>query len=110
MNAAVDNDVITMYGNTVENVIIGTARRIGRQGPPHHRLWPQGDGASSASPVITVQSSAGKSDGAGGNGTGEKDIQIDDVNVIGGTYGYLVQTGTATTSTTTTLHQVGPGR
>ena len=93
VNAAADNDVITMYGNTTENVIIGTSPTSNNKDLHIIGCGHKVTAAAAGSTGHQDPATAGKSDGAGGNGTGEKDIQIDDVHTVNGTIGYLVQTG-----------------
>ena len=59
--AAVDNDVISMYGNTTENVIIGTSPTSNNKDLHIIGCGHKVTAASAASPVITVLSTAGKS-------------------------------------------------
>lgn len=96
VNASLDNSAISMYADTTENVVIGGGKDLRICGCGHKVT-----AANKALPVIKVESSAGKQDAD--SGKGEKDIHIDDVDVVGGaTVGYHVMTskvGSAGTST-----------
>jgi hypothetical protein len=99
--AAADNDVITMYANTVENVIIGTTTGSGGKDLRIVGCGHKITGALAANPVITVQVSAGANDG--NTGAGEADIHIEDLSVLKGSTGFLVQTSKASSNNTSTL-------
>jgi parallel beta-helix repeat protein len=99
--AAADNGVIAMYGDTVENVVIGTTTGSGNKDLRIIGCGHKVTAANGTLPVIKVQATAGISDG--NNGAGEKDIHIDDVNVYGGVQGYLVETSVVGTNQKTTL-------
>ncbi|MGH7291417.1 MAG: Ig-like domain-containing protein, partial [Myxococcota bacterium] len=105
--AAADNDAISMYGNTTENVVIGATTGSGAKDLRIEGCGRKIKAASAASPVIKVQSSAGKSDG--NKGKGERDIHIGDLDVSGGTYGYLVETGPSTDTLIKSVRATGNG-
>jgi hypothetical protein len=99
--AASDNDVISMYANTTENVIIGSSTGSGGKD-----LWIIGCGhkitaLDKTKPVITVEVTAGANDGD--TGRGERDIEISDLSVLSGTYGFLIQTDNPGPNNTSTL-------
>jgi hypothetical protein len=102
--AASDNDVISMYANTTENVIISTSNGSGGK---DLRIVGCGHKITSAAPqnanlpVITVEVSAGKNDGD--TGQGEADIHIEDLSVLKGSTGFLIQTSKASSNNTSTL-------
>ncbi len=102
VNAAADNDVISMYVNTTENVVIGGGKDLRIEGCGHRVTAP-----NPALPAIRVLSSAGRVDGD--TGAGERDIHIANLNVrqATGTAGYLVETTkTSSTGTSTLLDAV----
>ena len=105
VTAAADNHVISLYADTIENVVIGASSGSGGKdllivgcGRKVHALDP-------ALPVIHIESSAGRSDGSAGIGqpAQERDIQIGDLDVVGGAVGYLVETSKAAGVGTDTL-------
>ena len=96
VNAASDNYVISMYADTTENVTIGGGASAGKD----LRIIGCGHKITSAAPintnpVITVLAGAGAAGDASNASGAEKDIQIEDLNVLKGSYGFLVQTTTA---------------
>jgi parallel beta-helix repeat protein len=105
VNAAADNDVISMYANTTENVEIGGAGVGAAAAGKDLRIVGCGHkvtAANASKPVINILGNAGKNDGTN-TGAGEKDIHIDDLDVRGGTYGYLVQTSKPGGNNTSTM-------
>jgi hypothetical protein len=109
VNAAADNDVIGIYGNTTENVKIGWSTGSGGKDllilGCNHRIT----ASSSSKPVITIEASAGADDGNTGAGTA--DIQIDELWVTRGSIGFLVQTSaTGSNHTVTALHTIRSDR
>lgn len=93
-----------MYANTVENVVIGNTTGSGGK---DLRIVGCGHKITSAAPhnadlpVITVQVSAGANDG--NTEAGEADIHIEDLDVLKGSTGYLIQTSKASSNNTSTL-------
>jgi hypothetical protein len=105
VTAASDNHVISMYADTIENVVIGASSDSGGKD-----LLIVGCGRKVTAlvpglPVIHIESSAGRNDGAAGIGqpVQERDIQIGDLDVLGGAVGYLVETTKAAGVGTDTL-------
>jgi uncharacterized repeat protein (TIGR01451 family) len=88
--AALDNDVISMYANTVENVVIGDSTGSGGKDLLIIGCGSRVTAASAALPVIHVEASAGANDGD--TGQGERDIEFVDVDVRNGSGGYLIET------------------
>ena len=99
--AAADNDVITMYADTTENVIIGSTTGSGGKDLRIVGCGHKITGALLTKPVITAEVSAGANDGK--TGGGEADIHIDDVSVLKGSIGFLIQTSKGSASNTSTL-------
>jgi hypothetical protein len=101
VNAAIDDDVITMYANTTENVVINGAKDLRIEGCGHKVT-----AASASSPAIRVLVTAGKNDS--NTGAGERDIHIGDLDVRNatGAAGYLIETTKTTTGTSTILKAV----
>jgi hypothetical protein len=104
VNAAADNDVIVMVANTTENVEIGgTGAGAAAAGKDlriigcGHKIW----AADSGLPVIHIFNNAGADDS--GNGHGEADIHVDDLDVLGGSIGYLVETSDPGANDTDTM-------
>jgi hypothetical protein len=98
---ASDNDVISMYANTTENVVVGNSTSSGGKdllifGCSHHVT-----AASGALPVIHVEATAGANDG--NTGQGERDIEFVDVDVRNGSGGYLIETSKVGGAGTDTL-------
>jgi hypothetical protein len=104
VNAAADNDVIEVYANTTDNVEIGGAGVGAASAGKDLRIIGCGHritAAVASKPVINILSNAGKNDG--NTGAGEADIHIEDLDVKGGSYGYMVQTSKPGTNNTNTL-------
>jgi parallel beta-helix repeat protein len=106
VNAAKDNDVISVCSADLsENVVIGSS--AGSSGGKDLRIVGCGHNviaANSSLPVITIESSAGADDGDTGNGY--RDIHIDDLDVKGGSVGYLIETSKSSPGTDTLLLEV----
>jgi VCBS repeat-containing protein len=101
VNAADDDDVISMYVNTTENVVIGGGKDLRIEGCGHKVT-----AATPSQAAIRVSPSAGADDGD--TGAGERDIHIGDLDVRGATTaaGYLVETTKGSTGTSTLLKSV----
>jgi parallel beta-helix repeat protein len=99
--AAADNDVIGMYASTTENVVIGDFTGSGGKDLRIVGCGQKITAAITSKPVITIEVSAGKNDGD--TGAGEADIHVDDVNVLKGTFGFLLQTSKGNGNNTSTL-------
>jgi uncharacterized repeat protein (TIGR01451 family) len=101
VNAALDNQVISMYADTTENVVIGDSTVSGGKDlliiGCGHRVF----AASSSLPVIHVEISAGANDGD--TGAGDRDIEFRDVDVRNGSGGYLIETSKVGGAGTDTL-------
>jgi hypothetical protein len=104
--AAADNDVISMYANTVENVIIGSTTGSGGKDLRIDGCGHKITGALLTKPVITAEVSAGRNDGD--TGAGDADIHVDDLDVWKGSIGYLIQTskGVGGNNTSTLLKSI----
>jgi hypothetical protein len=90
--AAADNDVISFYGNTTENVIIGTTTGSGAKDLRIIGCGHKVTASVVTNPVITVQVSAGAANDATNAVGAETDIQIEDLSVLHGSIGFLIQT------------------
>src|SRR5262249_9947399 len=99
--AASDNQVISMYANTVENVVIGDSTGSGGKDLLIYGCGHRVTAASNLLPVIRIENSAGANDGD--TGAGERDIEIVDVDVRNGSGGYLVETSKVGGAGTDTL-------
>jgi hypothetical protein len=99
--AASDNNVISMYANTTENVIIGNTTGSGGKDLRIVGCGHKITAANMSKPVISVEVSAGNNDGD--TGQGEKDIHIEDVSVLKGSIGFSIQTSKASPNNTSTL-------
>ena len=99
MNAADDDDVISMYIDTTENVVIGGGKDLRIEGGGHKI-----HAANPGLPVIHVLSGAGADDG--NTGKGERDIHIADLDVYGGSQGYLIETSKSSAGTSTLLKAI----
>jgi hypothetical protein len=103
VSAALDNQVISMYADTAENVIIGSS--TGSEGVDL-RIVGCGHKVTAADPSLAalhVEPTAGANDGD--HGAGERDIHVEDLNIRGAHHavGILVETSSAVSGTATLL-------
>ena len=105
VTAAADNHVISMYADTVENVVIGASSGSGGKDLLIVGCGRKVTALDLTLPVIHIEPSAGRSDGSAGIGqpAQDRDIQIGDLDVVGGAVGYLVETSKAAGVGTDTL-------
>ena len=87
VTAAGDDEVISMYGNTTENVVVGGGKDLRIIGCGHKVT-----ASVTTNPVITVDSTAGAANDAANAFGAETDIQIEDISVLHGSIGFLIQT------------------
>ncbi len=106
VNAAADNQLISMYANTTENVVIGATTGSGNKDLRIEGCGHKVTAADPSKPAIQAESSAGADDG--NTGKGERDIHIGDLDVRGSSSssGYLIQTSKASSGTSTLLKAV----
>jgi len=103
VNAAADDNVINMYADTKENVVIGATTGSGGKDLRIIGCGHKVTASDTTKPVIRVESTAGAIDG--NTGKGERDIHIEDLDVRGGSIGYVVET-TGSPGTSTLLKSV----
>ena len=105
VTAAADNHVISMYADTIENVVIGASSGSGGKDLLIVGCGRKVTALDLTLPVIHIERSAGRSDGSAGIGqpAQERDIQVVDLDVLGGAVGYLVETTKAAGVGTDTL-------
>ena len=101
VTAAANGDVISMYADTKENVVIGNTTNSGGKDLRIVGCGHKITGAVATKPVLTVEVTAGANNNTTGNGEG--DIHIEDVDVLKGSIGFFIQTSTGSTNKTRTL-------
>jgi len=116
VNAASSDDVISVYAQTVENVVIGDStgsggknlRIVGCKNLFYAGTLvraPKITAADPSRPVVHIESTAGAS---GSTGAGARNIHIENLDVQGATQssGYLVETRMSLSGTSTLLERV----
>jgi hypothetical protein len=104
VTAASDNQVISLYADIRENVVIGSSTTSGDKDLLIVGCGHTITADASTFPVVHVEVSAGADDGD--TGVGSSDINIEGLDVQGGSTGFLVETSKSPVGTGTSLRAV----